>query len=103
MWRVVAAVLAFVLVSAPGFAVGQGSWFVISDPVHNCEIVNHPAGRWEQQIAGPFATIAEATTAMFKATICLQGPIAMSKKGLWYYSFGRFAPEIPQHPGLIHR
>jgi hypothetical protein len=97
MRRIFTPMVTLVMASVPGIALAQGSWFVVSDPVHNCEIVNHPAGRWEQQIGGPYATIAEATTAMFRATICLEGPIAMSKKGLWYYSFGRFASEIPPH------
>jgi hypothetical protein len=104
MRRIITPMLTLVMACAPGFALGQGSWFVIADPVNNCEIVNHPAGRWEHDIAGPYATIAEATTAMFRATVCLQGPIAMSKKGSWYYSFGQFAPQIPRHPasGALH-
>jgi hypothetical protein len=61
--------LTLVMAGAPGLAFGQGAWFVVADPAYNCNIVNHPAGRWEQQIGGPFATIAEANTAMFRATV----------------------------------
>lgn len=53
----------------------DGTWYVLSDPVNDCVVADHPANDvYKRQIAGPYATQTEAAAALKDATICEESP-----------------------------